>query len=63
MRLISFDELKPRKGILFTRVGLKKLIAAGKFPRPIQLSPKRIASIESEIDAYIAGLAERREAA
>jgi prophage regulatory protein len=63
MRLISYYELRPLKGIIYTRPGISKLIRAGKFPKPIQISPKRIAWLEEEIDAHIAGLVKQREAA
>ena len=37
MKLFGIDELRPAKGILYSKPHLWRLIAAGKFPRPIRL--------------------------
>lgn len=60
MKLLTFDELKSLKGIRYTRRHLTRKCDAGEFPRPLRLSPKRIAWPEDEIDAWLAArLAER----
>ena len=60
MRLLSMDELKPAKGITYSRPHLFRLIKAGKFPTPLKLGENRNAWVEAEIDAWIeARLAER----
>lgn len=53
-RLIDFKELKPKKGISYCRDHLRRKSNAGEFPRPVAISPRRIAWIEEEIDAWIA---------
>jgi prophage regulatory protein len=54
MRLISFEQLKPEKGIGCSRDHLRRKIAAGEFPKPISVSSARIAWIEAEIDSWLA---------
>jgi predicted DNA-binding transcriptional regulator AlpA len=62
MKLLSLDELRPKKGINYHTQHIKKLIKDGKFPRPIRLSGgKSIAFIEEEIDAYLEGLKAQRD--
>lgn len=43
----------PDKGIYFHPNYLRKLINAGKFPKPIRLSVRKIAWRESDLDAWI----------
>jgi prophage regulatory protein len=62
IKLINFDELKPRKGIPYHRNHVRRMVAAGSFPKPVPLSSKRIAWIESEIDAWLAAKAAERAA-
>lgn len=50
--LIQFDGLKA-KGINFSKVHLCRLERRGEFPRHVQLSAKRVAWVESEIDAWV----------
>jgi prophage regulatory protein len=60
MRLLSFGELKPLKGIPYSKAHLHRLVKDGKFPRPIKIGQNRNAWIEQEIDAHIeAKIAER----
>jgi prophage regulatory protein len=61
MRLITFKELGPKKGVRYTRDHLRVKIKNGEFPQPIQLSDSRIAWIESEIDDWITQRAELRD--
>ena len=60
MRLLTFTQLGPEKGIPHCRDHVRKLVKAGKFPAPIQLSENKIAWLEAEIDAMIAARAEER---
>ena len=60
MRLLTFAQLGPEKGIPHCRDHVRKLAKAGKFPAPIQLSENKIAWLEAEIDAMIAAKAEER---
>jgi hypothetical protein len=60
MRLLTFAQLGPEKGIPHCRDHVRKLAKAGKFPAPIQLSENKIVWLEAEIDALIAAKAEER---
>ena len=60
MRLLTFAQLGPEKGIPHCRDHIRILVKAGKFPAPIQLSENKIAWLEAEIDAMIAARAEER---
>ena len=51
--LLSIDDLKPLKGIPYSKPHLWRLIRAGKFPRPIRLGENRIAFPEHEIDLWV----------
>jgi prophage regulatory protein len=53
MRVLSYGDLK-NKGIRFSRQWIVKLIASGKFPRPIQLGEQSVGFIETEVDEWIA---------
>jgi prophage regulatory protein len=61
MRLIAFNELRPEKGIVYSRDHLREKVRKGEFPAPVQLSDKRIAWIESEIDDWINQRLESRD--
>ncbi len=51
-RFLAFADLKDR-GITFSRVQLWRLIKAGKFPAPFQLSEARNAWREEDIDHWM----------
>ena len=60
--VLSYDDLRTKKGIPYSRTHIKRLINEGKFPKPIKLSDWRRAFVEEEIDAWIAErIAERDE--
>lgn len=62
-RLLTMAQLRPDKGIPYSRPHLYRLINDGKFPAPIRLSDNRIAFLETEIDAWLeARIAERDKA-
>jgi predicted DNA-binding transcriptional regulator AlpA len=69
MRLLVFEQLKPEKGIPYTRRHTQRKVNAGEFPQPIVLSRRpngdhaRIAWDEAEIDAWLLALAAEREVA
>jgi prophage regulatory protein len=63
LRVISFDRLAAEKGIGYSRDHLRRLVKAGKFPRPIPLSESRIAWDEAELDAWLKARAATREKA
>ncbi len=62
MKVLSFPELKPAKGIPYSRVHLRRLEAAGSFPGRVQLGGNAVAWIESEIDAWLEERAAERDA-
>jgi prophage regulatory protein len=53
MKMLSLAELKGLKGIKFSRQHLHRLIANGKFPKPVKLGENTNAWPESEIDQYL----------
>ncbi|RWD14162.1 MAG: AlpA family phage regulatory protein [Mesorhizobium sp.] len=58
MQIIPIKEVCRRVGI--SRTTVWQLIRDGKFPRLVQLTPKRKGFVDSEIDAWInARIAER----
>lgn len=61
MKLITFNELKPQKGIAYCRDHLRRKVEAGEFPKPVAISGRRIAWLESEIDDWITGRAAQRD--
>jgi hypothetical protein len=54
LKIIPFDRLKPEKGIDYCRDHLRRKVKAGEFPKPVELSDRRIAWLEDEIDDYLA---------
>ena len=55
MKLISFDELKPKKGITFTRDHIRRLGKQRRFPQSVKIGGgHRLIFVEQEIDAHIA---------
>ena len=60
MRFLLFPELKPEKEIAFSRPTIDRLEKAGKFPKRVKLGDKRVAWIDTEIDAYKAELLAQR---
>lgn len=53
MKVLSYRELRPQKGIAYSRAHLGRLIDERKFPAPIKLGENRVAFVESEIDEWI----------
>ncbi len=53
MRMLSYKDLKPEKGIPYSEEWLRELVKAGKFPKPIRLGGNRIAFIETDIDRWL----------
>jgi hypothetical protein len=56
-RLLTPNDL-PDKGICYHLNHLRKLWKAGRFPRPIKLSPRKIAWREADLDSWIASKVE-----
>jgi prophage regulatory protein len=61
MKVLSYVELKPKKGIPYTRMHLRRLSREGRFPRPIRISEQRIGWLEHEIDAWLADRVAERD--
>jgi prophage regulatory protein len=53
-RMIAWEDL-PAKGIYYHRNYLRRLWEEGRFPKPIHLSPRKLAWPEEVIDDWIAG--------
>jgi predicted DNA-binding transcriptional regulator AlpA len=60
--ILSHGDLKAR-GIRFSRQWIAKLVAAGKFPRPIQMGAATVGFIEAEVDEWIADRIRERDQA
>jgi predicted DNA-binding transcriptional regulator AlpA len=63
VRLITYKELKPLKGIPFSREHLRRLEADGKFPKRVRLAEggDYYGYVEKEIDEYLAARAAARD--
>ncbi len=59
-RLIVYKELKPVKGIRYSRMHLRRLMMADQFPQAVRVSDHYIAWYEHELDAWIAEKAAAR---
>jgi prophage regulatory protein len=60
--LVPYNALNA-KGITFSKMHIWRLEKAGKFPVHVQVSPQRIAWVESEIDQWITDRINARPAA
>ena len=60
MRVLAFSQLKPEKGIPYSRVHLARLEKAGKFPKRVPIGEGRVGWLESEIDQHIDDCAAKR---
>jgi predicted DNA-binding transcriptional regulator AlpA len=63
MRLLSWNDLREKKGVHLSRSQINRLIKAGRWPRPIHPGGPggRPAFIESEIDEHIPQLIAERD--
>ena len=52
MRLISFQDAARRLDL--SKNTLRRMIARGEFIAAVQVSPKRVAFVEAEVDAWLA---------
>lgn len=50
-RLITYAEVLDKTGL--SRALIHRLIAAGDFPTPVELAPRRVGFLESEIETWI----------
>ena len=51
--LLPYEDLRPKKGIRYSRDHLRRKCKAGTFPQPINISDRCIAWLETEIDAWV----------
>ena len=61
MRLLSYKDLKPQKGIPYSPEWIRELVNRGQFPRPVPLGEKRVGFVEAEIDAWLKARAAKRD--
>jgi prophage regulatory protein len=54
MKLLTYDDLKPQKGIPYSKVQLWRLEKLSKFPKRIPMGAARHGWAEHELDAWIA---------
>jgi prophage regulatory protein len=59
--LITYARLRSEKGIYYSRDHLRRKCAKDEFPEPIQISDRRIAWIEAEVDAWLAAKRQARD--
>jgi prophage regulatory protein len=53
MKILTFEDLKPAKGIAYSKVSLWRLEKRGEFPKRIPLGRSRYGWADHEIDAWI----------
>jgi prophage regulatory protein len=58
-KLLSFNDAAERCGI--ARITIYRLIDRGAFPKPVEIADRRVAFVESEIDAWIEDRIARRD--
>lgn len=58
-KLISWKTV--REKVPFGRTKVWELAKDGGFPKPVQISPRRVAWVEAEIDAWIAARVAERD--
>ncbi len=55
---LESPRLKSPKGVCeqtsLSRASLDRLVAAGEFPKPVRITPRRLAFYASEVEAWIA---------
>jgi predicted DNA-binding transcriptional regulator AlpA len=60
MKILNYSDLKPQKGIAYSKVQIWRLEKQNKFPHRVRLGPARHGWIEEELDAWMADLARAR---
>ena len=53
MKLLSYHELRPLKGIPYSKVHIWRLEREGKFPKRVPLGESRHGWVDTEIDEWI----------
>lgn len=62
MRILDYNDLRARK-IVPSKAQLHRLINAGRFPRPIKVTPGRNGWTEQQIEEHLAALIAQAKAA
>jgi len=62
-RIIPFEDLRPKKGIPYSKTQIWRLEKRGQFPRRVRIGPNRHGWVEDEIDQLIADRIAARDAA
>lgn len=63
IKVIALKDLKPVKGIGYSRVHIGRMVKVGAFPSPIKLGGNRVAFVETEIDDWLKSKVAERDAA
>jgi prophage regulatory protein len=61
MKILSYDDLKPQKGISYSKVQIWRLEKQNKFPKRVKLGPGH-GWLDSEVDDWIMARAAERDA-
>jgi prophage regulatory protein len=61
MKLLAYDDLRPEKGITYSKIQLWRLEKLGEFPKRVPLGRMRYGWAEHEIDAWIAARIRARD--
>ena len=61
MKVLGYSDLKPTKGIGFTRQHIRRMELAGEFPYHVNIGVRSIAWVETEVDAWLRGKAGARD--
>jgi prophage regulatory protein len=61
MKILSYADLGPKKGIRWCRQYIHKLVREGRFPAPVKLGDATRGFVEAEIDEYIASKIRERD--
>ena len=62
-RVLRFSELKPEKGIPYSRQHVDRLEKAGLFPKRVKLGPATVGWFDDELDALLEAKGAERSAA
>jgi len=62
MKLLAYDDLRPLKGVPYSKVQLWRKEKIGDFPKRVRLGAGRHGWVESEIDEWIAARIAERDA-
>jgi prophage regulatory protein len=62
MRYLSYRDLNER-GIPYHEVHIRRLVKAGRFPRPVAIGPGRVGFVEDEVDDWMRQRVAERDAA